>query len=660
MKLYVDLETYNIEPISRGTYRYAETAEIMLVSFAIDDGPVVVWDCTARDDLSERMAFLEAVKACDEIIAHNAMFDRSVLRAQMPSVCPPVEKWRCTMVQALSHGLPGSLDKLCEIFKVDEELAKDKAGKALVQLFCKPRPKNMKLRRATAATHPVEWARFKDYARRDVDAMRALHKAMPVWNYRGKWLDLWHLDQRINDRGFRVDVDLVRGAIAAVEEAQQANKIAVQDATFGVVGSAQQRDALLSHILAAYGVALPDLKSDTLERRANDEELPQAVRDLIALRLEASTSSTSKYKRLAFCTQDSDGRMRGTIQWRGAARTGRHAGRNFQPQNLPRVAKKHKPLIEVAIEAMKHGGLDLVVDDVMGLASACIRGCIVATPGRLLRVADYSNIEGRVLAWLAGEEWKLTAFRAQDADPENKALDLYIIGYARSFGVPVSAVVADEAAGGMMRLIGKVQELALGYQGSVGAYRSMAAVYGVDVAEADALGFVKAWRKANPKIVQFWYDVERAARAAIQNEGTTVRVGKVAFRRDGEWLRALLPSGRYLCYFAPRVDEDSQITYLGIDQYTRKWKRLATYGGKLVENITQATAADVLGDGMLDAESLGFEIVLHVHDEIISETGENSGLDHNDLAATMARDRDWHAGLPLAVAGYTSTRYRKG
>ncbi len=370
--LWLDLETYCPVPIKNGTHAYAEQVEIIVFAWALNDGPVHVED-VAANPLSNKLCKLlndQSVK----LIAHNSHFDRTVLRHALPKmgldIQLPIERWEDTMVQALSHSLPGSLDALCEIFKIDQDKAKDKAGKQLIQLFCKPRPANQKLRRATGETHPLEWARFLDYAKNDILAMRELHKKIPKWNYRGAELALWHLDQKINDRGVCIDLELVKAAIEAVDKAQKGLAKRTVALTDGEVQAATQRDAMLKHILEAHGVSLPDMQKSTLERRINDDSLPLAVRELLAIRLQASTTSTAKYAALAKGVS-SDGRLRGTLQFNGASRTGRWAGRLFQPQNLPRPTLK-QDVIDEGIETLKIGCADMFYENVMELTSSAI------------------------------------------------------------------------------------------------------------------------------------------------------------------------------------------------------------------------------------------------------------------------------------------------
>ena len=682
MKLWLDFETYSEVPINCGTHAYAAGAEVMLFAWAVDDAPAQVWDVTA--DPVPPPELLRALSGCTEFWAHNSHFDRTVMRHALPNLCPGLAGWRDSMVQALSHGLPGSLGQLCEVLKVPTDQAKDKEGRRFIQLFCKPR--HATVRRATRHTHPAEWARFVDYARLDVEAMREVHKRLPSWNYKGEELDLWHLDQRINDRGVAIDMALVAGAIEAVRLAQLELASRTVDMTEGQLASTTQRNATLDHIAEQYGVILSDLQMATVERMVADSETPPGLRALLDIRLQTSTTSTSKYKTLLRGTS-ADGRLRGTLQFNGASRTGRWAGRLFQPQNLPRPTLKQED-IDAGIAALKAGCADLVTDNVMRLTSSAIRSCIIAPPGKKLVVADLSNIEGRVQCWLTNEEWKLQAFRDFD---NGDGPDLYKLAYGKSFGVSPKDVTKDQ------RQVGKVQELALGYAGGVGAFVTFASAYGIDLDELakkvlpvapswavlEAEGFYewmdkqgkidgsmsrdafvacdtlkRAWRYAHSQISMHWSELEEACKEAIDNPQVTITVRKVKVRRDGAWLRIVLPSGRAICYPAPQIVEKA-ITYMGVHQFSRKWVRLTTYGGKVFENICQAVARDVMATNMPLIEAAGYAITLTIHDELITETPDLPEYNSDDLSRRLAACPPWALDMPLAAAGFETYAYRK-
>ncbi|HCB3736800.1 TPA: DNA polymerase [Klebsiella pneumoniae] len=682
--LWGDLETYCEIPITNGTHAYAESVEVMLFAWAIGNEPVNVWDLTAGEPIPGPL--FKALTDPDTLLYfHNSHFDRTVLRHTHPRLAPPVERWRDTMVQALAHSLPGALGALCEVLGVPQDKAKDKEGKSLIQLFCKPRPKNSKLRRATSKTHPVEWQRFVAYAGLDIEAMREVYKRLPKWNYQGAELALWHRDQQINDRGVCMDVQFAQAAIEAVDLEQKQLAKRTQVMTDGEVQAATQRDAMIMHIVESYGVDLPDMQRSTLERRIADPDLPSPVKELLAIRLQASTTSTSKYKSLMKGIS-SDGRLRGTLQFCGASRTGRWAGRLFQPQNLPRPTLEQERIDE-GIEALKSGCADLLFDNVMELTSSALRGCIMAPAGKKLVVSDLSNIEGRKLAWLAGEAWKLDAFRRYD---EGTGPDLYKLAYARAFNISHEDVTKYQ------RQIGKVMELGLGFGGGVAAFLTFALVYGLDLEElataalpniprdvqreakswydesvkrkatygltervfiaCDSLK--RLWRRAHPETCDFWFQLERTVRAAIATPKKTLYCGYMKVRRDGAWLRIQLPSGRALCYPSPST-EKGNITYMGINSYSRKWQRLKTYGGKLVENVTQAAARDVLAGNMPLIENAGYSIVLTVHDEVICEAPDSDNYTDAALSSLLSTNPTWAPDIPLNAGGFEALHYRK-
>lgn len=681
--LFLDLETYSEVPIKDGTHAYAEHAEILLFAYAIGDAPAKVWDATCNKFVPHELMI--AVHNADRIVAHNSHFDRTVLRHIYPNENLAVDRWYDTMVQAYSHSLPGGLSDLCDLLKIDAEHAKDKDGKKLINLFCKPQPANRKVRRATSGTHPEKWAKFKEYARLDVEAMRQIYRKMPTWNYRNAELALWHLDQRINDRGVAIDTQLVDAALTTIDKEKKRLDALAAAKTNGALRTATQRNALLKHIHDVYGVELADMRKETLEKSVNDETLPVAVRELLAIRQQAATTSTSKYKTLAKAVS-SDGRLRGCLQFNGAARTGRWAGRLFQPQNLPRPTHAQAD-IDTGIDAMKADALDLTTDNVMAMVSSSLRGCLTVPQGKKLVVSDLSNIEGRVQAWLAGENWKLQAF----ADFDNgTGYDLYKLAYAKSFGVSPADVTKSQ------RQIGKVQELALGYQGGVSAFLSMASNYGMqlDTMAQDAFAsipshimdeanksyawhkaekrtthdlikdtwlvcdsFKRMWREAHPAIKQLWDTLSEKCRQAIENQGTAYRINKHMSVLCAEgWLRIKLPSGRFLCYPSPRSDQDG-ISYMGIDNH--KWKRLRTYGGKLFENICQGVARDVLAHNMQLIEDAGYHIVLTVHDEVLCEVPDSDEYNEKHLSELLATNPPWATELPLAAGGFEAYRYRK-
>lgn len=1003
--LFADTETYSSTPIKDGiyAYSYAPDTEVTLFSYAFDNEPVQVVDLANGEKLPKRV--MDALE--DEsvtVVFHNAMFDRNVVEKSLGIRLNP-KRLHCTMVQAFAHGLPGKLDVLCDIFKLPISKAKHKNGRALMLLFCKPRNGE----RLGKKTHPEKWEEFKAYAVNDTVAMREIFNKVPMWNYRGIEKDLWVLDQHINDRGFAVDLELANKALEAVNTAQEILAKRTSKATNGEVAKASQRDMLLKYILEEHGIELPNMQASTLRRRLEDPELPDAVRDLIAIRLETSITSTAKYKSLLKATS-ADGRLRGMIQYDGAARTRRASGRTWQIQNLPKPTHSHED-IELGIRAIKSDCVDLIFDNVMAITSSCVRGCIVSSENKKIFVSDLSNIEGRIVAWLAGEDWKIKAFKEYD---EGIGHDLYKLAYAKAFKkapedvtkderqvgkvlelsciaenelvltdkglIPIQKVTTEEKVwdgacfvehcgvvyrgikevitydgltatkdhivwtedgrnlqfgdcaneqirllqtglgrmplrkmgdsiagyrmerrngqerlsvqaqvckGGVPRVfqrtsknirkhferkintvhemrescksatmvveesssyeiemrnskqqrvsqlrrerykvlisvgggrggmdtgelryserqrfrsqrqsrtlrsreskmgyqigeyeklspfkiityrfgvgrkrksiretcdkavydtriqqrggnrisvqssVGQTQELGshkteiresrvydiinagpnnrftvsdklvhnCGYAGGVSAFLTFAAVYELDLDKiakevlptlpkhilVEATGFYewtikckrstfgldketfivcdglkRMWREAHPNVVSFWAKVETAAEYAIANKDKVYyATDRVKAVRTGPWLNLILPSGARLCYPAPSIDKN-QITYMGMNQYTKKWQRTKTFGGKLLENLSQSIARDIMYQNMFRVEEAGYDILSHVHDELITEAPDNENYTAEHLSELLSTNPVWSTGLPLAAGGFETYRYKKG
>lgn len=596
--LFLDLETYSTIPIKQGAHKYAEAAEVLLVALAVDDDPVVVWD--TQDMVNWRSSLLAHINAADRVVIHNSAFDRTVLRHN--GVHIPVEKVEDTMVTALAHSLPASLGQLCDVLGVPQDKAKDKSGRRFIQLFTKPCPKNWKIRRANRETHPDEWSDFIEYARLDVDAMRNIHGRMPDWNSTRGERHLWQLDQRVNDRGIAVDLDLARAAIGAFQRASRSLAARASNLTDGDVSSTTQRQRFLDYLREVRGFETEDLTKATVETLLKGDLDPH-VRELLEIRQQAAATSPAKYNVLLGSTS-SDGRLRGTVQFCGAGRTGRDAGRIFQPQNLPRSPDWFDGNVqEATIAAFKHDCEDIIYDNVSERCAFAVRGALVAEPGNKLVIADLSNIEGRVLAWLADEQWKIEAFKLYD---RGEGPDLYKVTAGRILGKDPYEVTKGER-----QTQGKVPELAGGYGGGLGAYRKM----GGDVFNAmddDAIGeIVQAWRKAHPATKRLWYDAEGAVRSAVRNPGESfdvrglLRVDSAKGPDDVEYVRIRLPSGRYLCYRNMHMDDAGKLLYEGVNQYTRKWELLETYYGKLC--IAQGTLV------LTDAGWLPIEHVTSLH-----------------------------------------------
>lgn len=628
---------------------------------------------------------MQALIRSEELWAHNAFFDRMVLE-KLVSRPTDICQWRCTLAQSLSHGLPGGLGPLCTVLDVPQDQAKIEDGHRLIRKFCcgKEPPDG----------NDPEWPLFIQYAKNDISAMRECHKRMPNWNYKGEELRLWHVDQIINNRGFGVDVQLAEQAIKSLKKEKDKLDDAIWIQTCGSVTAATQRDKLLLYLCEHQGCVLSDLRAPTIQEALDDESLDEPTKALLRIRLAAAKTSTSKFKRMLESTGNGN-RLRGTLQYAGAARTSRWAGRIFQPQNLPRPTMKLADIRNV-IEAIRTGNPDLV-SLFAPIGQACmnvLRGLIVAEEGSTLMVSDYSAIEGRANAWLAGENWKVKAFR--------DGLDLYCLIYERSFNLPPGSISEKDPK----RQIGKVMELAMGYGGGVGAFLNMAAVYNLDLEELGRTvvpeeKVIKAWdnalisgetfglsrevytacdtlkiryRRANPEIVKFWYALEAAAREVIaaRDPGLHVQVGMLVFDCNKTWMRIKLPSGRYLCYALPKISrkkvrgkelDESEFDSRGEISYmswrNKQWSRTKTYGGKIDENLCQAVSRDLLGFALLGMHDSGFPVVLHIHDEVIAEIANTSGLTFQQFNTIMQTRPKWAPGFPLEAKGYEGTRYEK-
>lgn len=686
---FIDTETFSTVPLNRGLARYSSAGEVMIVTWALDEEPVNCWD-VAHHPMPQK--FLDDLAKAKRLIAHNATFDRTMLALmEWWQARGPAVPWYCTMTMALRHGLPGGLDKLSVIFKLPAEFAKI-AGKELIHLFCKPTKDG---KRNTRLTHPKEWREFLEYATQDIRAMREIYYKCPTWNDTAFELALTEQDYITNARGIGVDLEFATQAVRACAAEQERLGLQANELTSDYLDRATQRDRLLEFIFVEHGVTLPDLKQDTVERRLNDPELPEELKELLRVRLSASKSSTSKYKRVL--QRQKDSRLYYMLQIYGALRTGRWLGRDFQPQNLKRPSKAFEDFDNVldAIQAVKDGTEAVLLDDIMEAMSSALRSVLVAAPGKKLVVSDLSNIEGRFLPWLAGDEPMLEYFRKFDAAPKGTMPDYYQLVYGRAFNVDPMTVV------GQMRQIGKVLELAFAIGGGVGACVTAATTYKIDLdVLADAVhasaprqilldaketylwakkkrlpytGILSErvyvacetlkvlWRQSREPTERFWKECNTAAMVAIANPGTVCKAGEfLQFDRKGVWLRMRLPSGRYLGYPNVQYNEElHEISYMAWNVYKKAWTRERTYGAKFASDARQGGARDILAHGVMDAEADGYPTVLLVHDEDVAETPDSPEFTAERLSAHLARPRVWAPGLPLAAHGFEGPRYRK-
>ena len=647
--IWLDTETYGALDLRKvGSYRYAADpdTEVLLVPYAIDDGEAKCVDVDGRNLMAaleeDAPELVDALAAQDHVVLHNSNFDRNILHHQGIDI--PTSRITDTMVIAYTLGLPGNLDQLGEALGLDKDFQKLKRGKALINRFCKPAPKNHKADRYDRWSHPEEWDEFVDYAKQDIVAMRECYKRMPRHNFNDTERKIWELDQRINDRGVRVDLDYVRKAVGIAERRQEEVTEDIRSLTWGEVDKHTKSAAIMTYCDEA-GVKLPNLQKETVEATLKRGELPDNVRRLLQLRLEANKATVSKYTAMGARTSR-DGRLRGGFQYGGASRTMRWAGRGVQLHNLARPPWWLNQ--SVAADALMQDYLEDLYDVPLDVVKGLVRGSFTPSDGNLFVVSDLSNIEGRVTAWLAGEDWKLDAFRAFDA---GEGPDIYIKTYSESFNTPIDQVTKDD------RQIGKVQELAGGYQGWIGAWRTFEAAYGLTPAdEDDVIEIMGNWRDAHPATRRMWGNLEDAWHDAINNPDKAFRVGKhITFKyyKKRDLLTVWLPSGRFVPYLHPRALKFKGRNDKGL------WTWIDTYGGKLLENLVQATSRDILAEAMLVIDKI-HDIVLHVHDEVVLDV--LAGMASDILAEVneiLATPPAWAEDLPLAAAGFIAERYRK-
>lgn len=639
--LSIDIETFSEASLSStGVYRYAADPSftILLFAYSVDAGPVQIVDLAQGESLPAEVEAALSDPAVEKW-AFNAQFERVCLSAYLGERLDP-RGWYCSMVWSTYAGIPLNLAGVAQALHLETE--KMSEGKDLIRKFSQPckATKTNGGRTRNLPEHAMEdWETFKAYCVRDVEVERAIASRLsPLPMPSFEWENYWR-DQRFNDMGVGIDVELATKAVEADREIKEA--LYTQMKHWTGVENPQSVTQLLGW-LQEHGAQLPSLaKADVASAL---EEADGSVADVLAARLEIAKSSVKKYEKMLDCVCP-DGRAHGLLQFMGAGRTGRWAGRLVQVQNLPRQTFSD---LEEAAALVKSGQADMLGPlwgSAPNVLSELIRAAFVAAPGHRFLVADFSAIEARVIAWLAGEQWVLDLFK--------NGGDIYCETGTRMFGQEVKKHSP-------LRQRAKVAVLACGYQGGVGALKAMGGEK-LGLTEDEMASIVDAWRKANPRIAQMWWDVNRAALEAIKN-GTSQMVGRIKVYQKLGALVIALPSGRELIYPSPRVGENrfggESITFMGLG-LNRKWGRIETYGGKLVENIVQATARDVLAHSMATLEAAGYPTVMHVHDEVITEVPYGRGS-VDELCSLMSRGPKWSKGLPLAAEGFESTYYKKG
>ncbi len=635
--LNIDIETKSGNEIKYGVRKYvdSEDFEILLFAYSIDGGEVKVVDFTKGIDVPLEVNLALTDPSVTKI-AFNASFERTCISRAMGGIPLPAEQWRDTMIWGMELGLPASLAQMAKYLKVPQQ--KDTEGKRLIRKYCIPKKDGSFCEEYDSD----DWQLFKSYVAQDVRTEMSIAEELAPYPIADSEWELWVLDQNINDRGVGIDMDLVRAALLLDEETSAVAKEQLKTLTgLDNPNSVMQ----LKKWLGEQGLQVQSLGKEQVSEILSDAETPNLVREALLLRQATSNSSIKKYDMLnnATCRDD---RIHGILQFYGATRTGRWAGRLLQVQNLPRGSLKPHELATARdfVKANDMEALDMIWGDVPEVLKSLIRSALIPSDGHEFIVSDFSAIEARVIAWLAGETWVLDTFREGHDIYKATANQMFHLG-----GVDK----VDKA----MRQRGKVATLALGYQGGTGALQAMGALK-MGIKEDELQGLVNAWRTANPNIVKFWRRVEAAAKRALEfGTKVSLRGTGISFYVRDTFLMIGLPNGRSIAY-ANATLEDGRIRYEGKSMTSSTFQKLETYGGKLVENIVQATARDVLAESMLRLEKLGYKIVAHVHDEVILDVPIGI-TDIDEINEQMAINPEWTEGLPLAAAGFRSDFYMK-
>ena len=654
-ELSIDLETFSSVDISLGVHKYVEAPDfhIQLFGYAFDDEPVTVIDMEQGEEVPDHiLAALTApsVTKC----AWNASFERTALAAELGVEMPP-EQWFDDMILAATCGLPLKLEDAGTALGLEEDKAKMKEGKQLIRWFASPyrARKDQPFVVHLPRDYPDKWAMYKEYNGQDVVAQRTIHNLLIKWAPDKTEHDAWAMDQRINDRGVRIDLALAKGAM----EMDALHKSVLTERATALTGMDNPNSVaqIKEWLLEQEGLEVPSLNKKEVAGVVAQLSTERA-KEFMAIRAELSKSSTKKYAAMADSACD-DAHCRGCFQFYGAGRTGRWAGRRVQFQNM---SKNKSPDIAAMRELVKAGdyeGVELLYDKPTSVLSELVRTAILPEEGHRFIVCDYSAIEARVLSWIAGEEWALEEFRGDGM--------IYEATGARMFGVPKKSI-GKGGENHHLRQAAKTAELACGYGGGMAAMKA----FGADkmgMSDEDIVRAVDLWREAHPNVQRLWRTLERAAiRCVVKGTPQIDPVGNILFTYESGVLWMRLPSGRRIAYFGAKYTEGQGrftrgkkvLSYMGRDQKTGKWSRLETFGGKMTENLVQATARDCLRDAMLALTREGFDIRMHIHDEVVI-TEPLDGRTLEQVAEVMGRELSWAPGLPLRGDGYYAPFYIK-
>lgn len=646
--LSIDIETHSSVDLTKaGVYPYTESEdfEILLLAYAFDDNPVKLIDFTLGDELPK--ALREALVDPQVLkTAFNANFERVCISKFLNLPMEP-DQWSCTAVSALRLGLPPSLEGVSTVLRLEE--GKLKEGKDLIKFFtvpCKKTGEHGEVKRNLPQDNISKWLKFREYCIRDVEVERNIRRILHRYPIIDREKKLWNLDQRINDRGIRVHEDFVDKALTCARTYE--DEFLRQASILTGLKNPKSCQQMKMWLFEKGDIKVQSLCKAQVEDLIEKVEDPQ-VKKALELRRKLSKTSIKKYEAMKRCLSE-DGRIRGLLKFYGASRTGRWSGRMVQVQNLPQNNLKDKELARALVLTEDYTSMETIYGSVTDMLSQSIRTAFIPSRGCRFIIADFSAIEARVIAWLAGEKWRQQVFSTHGK--------IYEASAAQMFNVPVETITKESP----LRQKGKIAELALGYQGSTGALKAMGAVnMGIKAEELQDL--VNNWRRTNPAIVKLWYNIEKAALTVIRDKNTVAFHHGIEFYYKGAMLFIRLPSGRSLAYARPKIEINTVfnkpiITYEGINQTTRQWDRQSTYGGKLTENIVQAIARDCLGEAMMNLEEKGYAIVIHVHDEVVLDVPYGFGS-IEEVSSIMTKDIPWAKGLKLDVEAFEGSYYCK-
>lgn len=653
--LFIDVETYSSVDIKEsGAYKYIESPdfEILIIGYALDDGPVKIVDLAQGEEMPEE--FEEALLDPDCVkVAHNAVFERLSFKRIGYNV--PAEQWYCTSVKAAYCGLPLSLDGVSKALNLTDK--KLDTGKALIKYFscpCKATRVNCMRTRNYPEHAPEKWEMYKEYNKYDVLAEREIFKRLEAYIIPDIERKMYVLDQNINDRGILVDMELAESAIAVdntytsilTQHAQQLTGLENPNSPVQIRQWVEKTTGCV--VMSLSKETMPDLMKEFAD-------YPDVI-ELLNIRKKLSKTSIKKYYAMLNCAMK-DHRVRGTFQFYGANRTGRWAGRLLQLQNLSKNHISHIEVPREMIRARDWESVEMMYDDVADILSQLVRTALIASPGKVFSVADFSAIEARVISWLANEKWRMDVFRGDGK--------IYEATGAKMFNVPISAITK----GSVLRDKSKISELALGYEGSLGALKRMGGER-MGLSDTEMMSLVRKWRSANPAIVDMWKEIDEASKEAVRYQRpVSCTCRNIIFDCNGEFMTIQLPSGRKLFYYGPKFKDKKigrstmptrVLCYQGVVQETKQWGEIDTYGGKLTENIVQAISRDLLGNSMLNLEANDYHPVCHIHDEVLCEVPEeNAQAYYEEMASIMGTPPEWASDLPLRADGYTTPFYLK-